>query len=186
MSDSSPQVAFGELWTQPPSGPLTSSFRTDLRNHRDSLDKASASDRQLSGRFESVAQDVSVLRGGSGGDDLDRVFAEAMVGMGELNGGEAAGRRQSLLDIDIDTGIEKKDSVEARVKRVEECLEKLKKVKKDRNDTMEDLKEKVFIYLFPLFDQSFIYFCDIPSDIFHPSIRRIDPPRRHLASPDSQ
>ncbi|KAI8578348.1 hypothetical protein K450DRAFT_247482 [Umbelopsis ramanniana AG] len=132
------RVKYGDQWTQQPSSTLTTSFRDDLRNHRVSFDQGNNSDRQILQRWELAARDVAILRQGSGGDDLSRIFAESLAGIitpEKPNGGG------SLLDIDIDSGVNKSSTAQ-KVKRVETTLEKLHQIRTERRETLEDLKEK--------------------------------------------
>lgn len=132
------RVKHGERWTQAPSSSLTTSFRDDLRNHRLSFEQGNNSDRQILQLWDRVARDASILRQGSSSDDLARIFAESLAGIVGPEKKESA----SLLDIDIDSGVNK-GSTQQKVKRVEGVLEKLYQVRTERKDTLEDLKEKV-------------------------------------------
>lgn len=132
------RVKYGDQWTQPPSSSLTVSFRDDLRNHRISFDQGNTSDRQILQRWERVARDVSILRQGGSSDDLARIFAESLAGTIAPEKKD----RGSLLDIDIDSGVNK-GSTAQKVKRIETALDKLYQVRTERKETLEDLKEKV-------------------------------------------
>ncbi|KAL1919369.1 uncharacterized protein VTP21DRAFT_2062 [Calcarisporiella thermophila] len=128
------RVKYGDRWTQAPSGSLTSAFRQDLRTHREALEQANLSDRQLQHKYESIVQDVSVLRGGADGDDLGRIFAEAMVGVDQSTPG------QSLLD--LDEGDDPREAIREKLEMINESMSKLKKISKERADTLADLKDK--------------------------------------------
>jgi hypothetical protein len=132
------RVKYGDQWTQQPSSTLTTSFRDDLRNHRLSFDQGNNSDRQILQRWEFAARDAAILRQGSGGDDLSRIFAESLAGIIAPEKQD----RGSLLDIDIDSGVNKTSTAQ-KVKRVETALDKLYQVRTERKETLEDLKEKV-------------------------------------------
>ncbi|OZJ06511.1 hypothetical protein BZG36_00520 [Bifiguratus adelaidae] len=132
------RVKYGEQWAQPPSSQFTAAFRHDLRNHRESLEKATQSDRSISQKYDQNARDISILRGGPNGDDLGRVFVEAVI---EPTSDDTAKATQNLLDIEIDTGLET-ESMERKIKDIENILDKLRKAKKERIDTLQDLKEK--------------------------------------------
>lgn len=133
------RVKYGDQWTQQPSSTLTTSFRDDLRNHRVSFDQGNNSDRQILQRWELAARDVAILRQGSGSDDLSRIFAESLAG---IITSEKQDRGNSLLDIDIDSGVNKTSTAQ-KVKRVETTLEKLHQIRTERKETLDDLKEKV-------------------------------------------
>jgi len=131
------RVKYGDQWNQQPSSSLTTSFRDDLRNHRMSFDQGNSSDRQILQRWEQVARDVSILRQGAASEDLARIFAEALAGIITPEKKD----RGSLLDIDIDSGVNKSSTTQ-KVKRIESALDKLYQVRTERKETMEDLKEK--------------------------------------------
>ncbi|KAI9025129.1 BRO1-like domain-containing protein [Phycomyces nitens] len=133
------RMQFGDEWTQQPSGSLTSAFRQDLRNHRESLEIGSQSDAQLMRRYEVISKDIGILRQGEKSQDLVNAFTESIAGLFESS--PPSGGDKSLLDLDIDVGIGKK-SMETKVKRVEDILDKLRKIEKERDETLNDLKEK--------------------------------------------
>lgn len=137
------RVKYGDLWTQPPSGPLTTEFRHDISNHRHTLDNASQSDSQLLNKFETVRRNIDILKHGGQSRELERAYAECISVLANgSNKKEDAG--VNLLDIDTSsTGSNKKASLNEKVQRVESIIEKLRKIQSDRDDTFRDLKDKV-------------------------------------------
>ncbi|ORX90120.1 BRO1-domain-containing protein [Basidiobolus meristosporus CBS 931.73] len=134
------RVKFGDLWTQSPSGPLTASFRQDIRTHREALDKAIASDRTLISRFEEIHSSIEVLREGEHSDRLEQMFAEAVASAaGSGRGSNSA--ENSLLDTEMEDGIE------SNITNIEKSIEKLNKIKKERQETLDDLKKKVGCFI---------------------------------------
>lgn len=137
------RVKYADLWTQPPSGPLTTEFRHDINNHRHTLDGAAQSDNQLMAKYESVKRNIDILENGGRSRELERAYAECISVL--ANGGDKkkdAG--VNLLDIDVSTEEEKKGgNLNEKVQRVESIIEKLRKIESDRNDTFRDLKDKV-------------------------------------------
>lgn len=141
------RVQYGDQWTQPPSGPLTSEFRHDISNHRRTLENASQSDNQLLAKYEAARKNIDILKHGGQSHELEKVYAEALSNL--LNGGQPTRQNSATVDLlDIDFGTttiadEKDDQLEEKVKRVESIIEKLRRIENDRDETFLDLKEKV-------------------------------------------
>ncbi|CAG8673068.1 1039_t:CDS:2, partial [Ambispora leptoticha] len=130
------RVKYGDAWTQSPSGQSTTSIRQDMQSHRESLEKASNSDRHIYHQYEQVSNDVVTLLSNGKCEDLERVFAEALTSVG-LNHNVV--ENESLLDVET-SGSEERIPIKAQ--KVEECISNLYKVKKERMDTLSDLKER--------------------------------------------
>lgn len=134
------RVKYGEQWTQPPSGPLTSEFRHDINNHRHTLDGASQSDNQLVAKYESVRRNIDILKHGGQSRELERAYAECISVLADSKQKNDSG--MNLLDIDTSGSEKKTESLNEKVKRVESILEKLRKIESDRDETFRDLKDK--------------------------------------------
>ncbi|GAA5804245.1 hypothetical protein HPULCUR_009732 [Helicostylum pulchrum] len=133
------RVKYGDQWTQPPSGPLTSEFRHDINNHRHTLDGASQSDSQLLSRYESVRRNIDILKNGGQSRELEKAYAECISVLADS---KTQAGTNSLLDIDTE---KKDDNLQDKVQRVESILEKLRKIQSDRDDTFRDLKDKTML-----------------------------------------
>ncbi|KAI9314326.1 BRO1-like domain-containing protein [Dichotomocladium elegans] len=125
-------------WVQQPSGTLTSDFRQDLRNHRESLNSASQSDAQLLCAYETIASDIEILRYGGKSKALEALFAESVT---KTFMKPSTANSGILLDLELEVNLSAK-SMDVKVKRVEAAIDKLQKLETDRRETLQDLKEK--------------------------------------------
>ncbi|KAF9162536.1 bck1-like resistance to osmotic shock [Actinomortierella ambigua] len=133
------RVKYGDLWTQPPSGPHTQHFRTDIKSLTESIDKAAMSDHELHRSFDTIANHVLILRQGRDSPTLESLFAKIVVDASKSRKGSSQSGA-SLLDVeDVDGG---KQAIPKMVAKVEDVLARLNKIKKERMDTLEDLKAK--------------------------------------------
>ncbi|KAF9542775.1 bck1-like resistance to osmotic shock [Mortierella hygrophila] len=132
------RAKYADLWTQRPSGPLTQVFRTDSRALMESIDKASASDHNLTRSFDQIANNVMVLREGREGGALEQLFARIVVDASRNRKGSARSDN-SLLDVE-DSG--ESEAILRAVAKVEDVMAKLKKLKQERMETLEDMKVK--------------------------------------------
>lgn len=110
---------------------MAGDFRADVRNHRQTLDQAAQSDRQLLKRYDAVRADIQLLQRGSKTSELVRAF--------EADTSSAKG--ESLLDLDFDPP--SSANTERSVEKVEAALEKLRRIEHERIATLNDLREKV-------------------------------------------
>ncbi|KAF9085598.1 bck1-like resistance to osmotic shock [Mortierella sp. AD031] len=132
------RAKYADLWTQRPSGPLTQVFRTDSRALMESIDKASASDHNLTRSFDQIANNVMVLREGREGGALEQLFARIVVDASRNRKGSTRSDN-SLLDVE-DSG--ESEAILRTVAKVEDVMAKLKKLKQERMETLEDMKIK--------------------------------------------
>ncbi|KAG0374671.1 bck1-like resistance to osmotic shock [Mortierella sp. AD032] len=132
------RAKYADLWTQRPSGPLTQVFRTDSRALMESIDKASASDHNLTRSFDQIANNVMVLREGREGGALEQLFARIVVDASRNRKGSTRSDN-SLLDVE-DSG--ESEAILRTVAKVEDVMAKLKKLKQERMETLEDMKVK--------------------------------------------
>ncbi|KAI8643367.1 BRO1-like domain-containing protein [Parasitella parasitica] len=137
------RVQYAELWTQAPSGPLTTEFRHDISNHRRTLDGASQSDNQLMGKYDSVRRNIDILKHGGQSRELEGAYAECIS---TLANGSTAKKDAGVNLLDVDTGssqAEKKNgNLNEKVQRIEAIIDKLRKIESDREGTFRDLKDK--------------------------------------------
>ncbi|KAG0245374.1 bck1-like resistance to osmotic shock, partial [Actinomortierella wolfii] len=133
------RAKYGDLWTQPPSGPHTQHFRTDIKTLTESIEQAAKSDYDLHRSFDTIANNVLILRQGRESAALDSLFAKAIVDASKNKKGSVQSNA-SLLDVeDVDGG---KQAIQKMVAKVEDVLARLNKLKKERMDTLEDMKAK--------------------------------------------
>ncbi|KAI8342699.1 BRO1-like domain-containing protein [Chlamydoabsidia padenii] len=135
------RVKYGDLWTQAPSGSLTTNFRQDLRNHRQSLESGTQSDSTLYQRHEEIKKDVEILRQGGRNGQMERVFAEHLTMVLEHDSKKGAGEN-SLLDLDMSSSVNAAKLSAEKAQQVESIIDKLYKLEKDRSETLQDLKER--------------------------------------------
>lgn len=124
---------FGHLWEQAPSSSLTRSFRQDMKSHKDSLEQASQSDRQVEALWQGIKTDVTILLDNN---RVEQAFTVAISSTGE-------GGNQNLLDDDFSGSDLQDEDMAKRVDTIRETLSRLNKIKKERNDIFKDLKDKV-------------------------------------------
>lgn len=131
------RVRFDYHFEQSPSGSYTKSWRTDIRNDKDALAQARASDDQVLSLWNNVREDAGTLAGGE--DSVEQVFAEAVSRADQVQGG--AGGGGSLLDLDLpdDEGNE----MQKHISSIHEALARLDRLRKERSDTLADLKERI-------------------------------------------
>ncbi|CAO3669251.1 unnamed protein product [Rhizopus stolonifer] len=132
------RVKHADLWTQTPSGSLTTEFRHDITSHRKMLDDANQSDQQLLAKYGAVQQNINILKQHQA---LEKTFTNSIIQLSNNSSQNSDAANMSLLDVnfDVDDG---KDNLNEKVQRIEVVLGKLNKIKSDRNETFQDLKEK--------------------------------------------
>lgn len=139
---------YGADWTQQPSSRLTSIFRSDIRNYRDTIDEAGHTDSQLMATARQYENDFEEMRSAGEADEADILFQRALIKAGSGKGKNKSGKGSSysptaegnLLDDDYGEG---GPTVADQIARVEELLKKLNLVKRERAQVLKDLKEKV-------------------------------------------
>lgn len=139
---------YGADWTQQPSSRLTSIFRSDIRNYRDTIDEAGNTDSQLLATARQYEKDFEEMRLAGETDEAEVLFQRALVKAGagkgknkSPNGGHYSPNAEgNLLDDDYGEG---GPTVADQIARVEELLKKLNLVKRERAQVLKDLKEKV-------------------------------------------
>ena len=136
------RVRFDYHFEQSPSAGYTRSWRTDIKNDREALNQARASDDHVLALWASVRDDVARMAGGE--DAVEQAFAEALAQSDQSGTGGTSGQR-SLLDLDLDVDIpdEEGADMQRRIASIRDSLAKLTKLQKERNDTLADLKERV-------------------------------------------
>ena len=139
---------YGADWTQQPSSRLTSIFRSDIRNYRDTIDEAANTDSQLLATARQYETDFEEMRSAGEADEADILYQRALIKAGtgkrkskSKHGGHSSPYEEgNLLDDDYGEG---GPTVADQIARVEELLKKLNLVKRERAQVLKDLKEKV-------------------------------------------
>lgn len=128
-------------WTQQPSGRLTATLRSDVRNYREALNEASKSDSQLASKLGQNQDVFDEMRSAAQHGEVDALFQKVVSKVrGKSSGVGSPATEPNLLDADFeDSG----PSVMDQIKKVEETLKKLNLIKRERNQVLKDLKEKV-------------------------------------------
>lgn len=131
------RVKYDYLFEQSPSAGHTRSWRTDIKNNREALGQARASDDQVFSLWSSVRDDVNALAAGD--EVIEGIFSDTIARV-EQNSGNS-GRGRDLLDLDLPD--EEGEQMNGRIASIQESLSRLSKLKKERNDVLADLKERV-------------------------------------------
>lgn len=131
------RVKYDYLFEQSPSAGHTKSWRTDIKNDREALSQARASDDQVLSLWSSVRDDVNAMAAGD--QVIEGIFADAIARL-ERSGGSSNGGRD-LLDLDLPD--EEGEEMNRRIAAIQDSLTRLSKLKKERSDVLADLKERV-------------------------------------------
>lgn len=127
-------------WTQQPSGRLTTTLRSDIRNYREALSEASRSDAQLASKLGQNHDVFDEMRSAAQHGEVDALFQKVVSKVrGKSSGVGSPATEPNLLDADFD---DSGPSVMDQIKKVEETLKKLNLIKRERNQVLKDLKEK--------------------------------------------
>ncbi|KAK7721348.1 bck1-like resistance to osmotic shock [Diaporthe eres] len=127
-------------WTQQPSGRLTTTLRSDIRNYREALNEASRSDAQLASKLGQNQDVFDEMRSAAQHGEVDALFQKVVSKVrGKSSGIGSPATEPNLLDADFD---DSGPSVMDQIKKVEETLKKLNLIKRERNQVLKDLKEK--------------------------------------------
>lgn len=113
-------------------------MRKDLTKHREELEQASRSDKDLVARFKASKRVVDILRQPL--DNVEVIFAA------EVGGNASAGSPVANL-IDADTGFEEIGD-QVLIERLDSLVQRVRLLKKERSDVLQDLKTKVFPTLY--------------------------------------
>ena len=135
------RAKYGADWSQQPSGKLNMTLRGDIRNYRDTVNEASASDTRLLGTLRQHQSDFDEMRSAGENGDADGLFQRAIVQAGvKQDKSSGSSSEGTLLD---DVSDEGKTSVAQQIGKVEDLLKKLNLIKRERSQVFKDLKDKV-------------------------------------------
>ncbi|KXS21134.1 BRO1-domain-containing protein [Gonapodya prolifera JEL478] len=145
------RMKFMELWTQEPSLRLTSNIRSDIRRHREALEKAHETDVALTRKVSDCKSDLDVLA--KSVEEVTRIYVDFITAgdVTAVSGGdsntEVPVKVGTLLDEDV-TMPEKDGALgilgeQLLIERMDSYLSKLKQLKKERAEVVEELKVKL-------------------------------------------
>jgi hypothetical protein len=138
------QAKYNPQFTQSPSGPQTSHFRSTISSNLGSLSAAATSDGNLNSLWRDIQPDISVLAQGPGG--LRHIGQQVAAG----KSAPVPQPGVSLLDLDEEVGGSKsgldekeKEELEKAIAEAQERIDRLGKIRRERDEVLKDLKEKV-------------------------------------------
>ncbi|KNC98241.1 uncharacterized protein SPPG_06641 [Spizellomyces punctatus DAOM BR117] len=132
------RVKFVERWTQEPSAQLTSRIREDVRQHRDSFEKALATDGALMAGLEESRMNIDILKRRS--EDVEAIFVERLITAAPTKKDNVA----NLLDENVDGGAGFGVlNEQILIEKMDGLLSRLRTLKKERNDLIDELKAKL-------------------------------------------
>jgi hypothetical protein len=127
------RVRYAHLVAQEPAAAPSKGLRADLKSHLEALDAAAASDEQVRTLWDAVRADIALLVSA----DVEGLFRDAGTQ------GPGHGRRESLIDVDMEKDDTERAKIGQYVAEIEERLKRLGKIEHERAQTLKDLKEKV-------------------------------------------
>ncbi|KAI9095615.1 BRO1-like domain-containing protein [Phlyctochytrium arcticum] len=132
---------FGEQWTQEPSVKLTSRFRDDIRQHRESFEKAMSTDGALISGLDVSRSVIDMLR--QHPDKVEISFAERVIASAPNNtAGTPIG---NLIDETVDGGSGGFGVLNEQIliEKMDGLLSRLRTLKRERHDLIDELKAKL-------------------------------------------
>ncbi|KAK1927324.1 BRO1-like domain-containing protein [Papiliotrema laurentii] len=138
------RAKYNPQFTQSPSGPQTSHFRSTISSNLGSLSAAATSDGNLNSLWRDIQPDISVLAQGPGG--LRHIGQQVAAG----KSAPVPQPGVSLLDLDEEVGGSKsgldekeKEELEKAIAEAQERIDRLGKIRRERDEVLKDLKEKI-------------------------------------------
>ncbi|KAJ3284601.1 bck1-like resistance to osmotic shock [Borealophlyctis nickersoniae] len=137
------RVKYMDQWAQEPSAKLTSQIRQDIRQHRESFEKACATDQALFSRLNESKRDIDTLKRPL--EEVQSIFAERVVA---ATSPQAARKEPVANLIDADgpgspgNGLGQLDE-QILVEKLDGILQRLRALKKERGNVLEELKTKL-------------------------------------------
>ncbi|KAI8847540.1 BRO1-like domain-containing protein [Chytridium lagenaria] len=126
------RAKYNEQWTQEPSSKMTAQIRQDVRQNRESFDKAVRTDEALYGRIAEAKREINIIRRPL--DEVESIFAE-MILAAAPDKFQSAG---SLID-EMPSGGDEIASIE----KIENMLAQLRNLKTQRGNLVAELKTKI-------------------------------------------
>ncbi|WVW85372.1 hypothetical protein I302_107410 [Kwoniella bestiolae CBS 10118] len=130
-------------FTQPPSGPQTSNWRSNIASNLSALASAGQSDSHLHTIWRDIQPQITLLASGESG--LERTAAQIAAGRPQAPVNQGI----SLLDLQEEVGSKsglgdnEKEELKKAVADAGERLDRLSKIRRERDDVLKDLKEKI-------------------------------------------
>ncbi|TPX40515.1 hypothetical protein SeMB42_g05962 [Synchytrium endobioticum] len=135
------RVKYMDLWTQEPSGRITSTLRADIRRHRESFDQAAGTDNSLLQRVAESTRETADLRQSI--EHVESVFANVVLA--DI-GNQAKVKEANLMDDDGVTINGTKGlnvlGEQMVVEKLDQLLSRLRSLKKERVEFLDELKQK--------------------------------------------
>ncbi|KAJ3219416.1 bck1-like resistance to osmotic shock [Dinochytrium kinnereticum] len=132
------RAKYMEQWTQEPSTKLTSQIRQDVRQNRDSYEKAAMTDQSLYGRISESKRESNILRRPL--EEVESIFAELV--MSAAPGAEKPPNVGNLID-DIPGSGQGALEEQVAVEKIENMLAQLRNLKSQRGNVVSELKAKI-------------------------------------------
>ncbi|EIW68406.1 hypothetical protein TREMEDRAFT_20787, partial [Tremella mesenterica DSM 1558] len=138
------RAKYAPNFTQSPSGPQTTHFRSTISSNLGALSSAASSDANLSALWQSVQPKITVLASGEAA--LERTAADVASGR---SAAQVPVPVMSLLDLrdeePISHGLvgEEKEELKKAIGEATEKLDRLGKIRRERDEVLKDLKDKV-------------------------------------------
>lgn len=117
--------------------PEQRALRKEIKERRDALQAAHASDDQVLSTWSSCRADAELFIDGKE-DRLEGIFVEALS-----SASASHGKAQDLLGADFDNESKEVPQMEAHIRSIREAMDQLDGMKRERRDVLQDLKEKV-------------------------------------------
>ncbi|KAJ3411416.1 bck1-like resistance to osmotic shock [Chytridiales sp. JEL 0842] len=135
------RVKYIDRWPQEPSAKLTSQIRHDIRQHRESFEKAMSTDHSLVARLNECRRDVSLLCRPL--DEVESIFAEKL--MAAAPAPKKDSNVGNLLDAETTTPEDGFGILNEQVllEKMDNVLNRLKSLKAERTQVLTDLKAKI-------------------------------------------
>ncbi|KAJ3067061.1 bck1-like resistance to osmotic shock [Podochytrium sp. JEL0797] len=134
------RVKFMNSWNQEPSVKLTAQIRHDIRSHRESFDKALATDQGLLARLNECRRDVATMSRPL--EEVQSIFAELIRAVATLKKSDVA--VGNLIDeVPGSTEGLGKLGEQIIVEKLDGMIQQLRKLKTERASTLAELKTKV-------------------------------------------
>ncbi|KAJ3016455.1 bck1-like resistance to osmotic shock [Thoreauomyces humboldtii] len=129
------RAKFGELWRQEPSAKLTAKMREDIRQHRDSFEKANATDGLHEAGLKDSQANIDILRREP--NEVHAALVELVTSAPSKRGSQVA----NLIDgADDNSGGFGVLNEQIMIEKMDGLLVRLRALKKERTDLVEELK----------------------------------------------
>ncbi|KAJ3082965.1 bck1-like resistance to osmotic shock [Quaeritorhiza haematococci] len=132
------RVKYMNQWKQEPSAKLTSHMRQDIRQHRESYEKALSTDQTLLARLKETRADIDILKRPI--EEVESIFAERIMGAAGTPNKPKSG--PNLMDENVGEGGLGVLGEQLMFEKLDNILNRLRALKKERVGLVEELKAK--------------------------------------------